>query len=285
MTEGPNTIEPGNHDDGQYTPEFVLETHTIGRVNFASAQNDVGAVRKLTRKNNTQESLDDLTITLTANPPVIREKTWKIDRLAPESEITIRDLSTPLDIGRLAGLNEAEIGELRFVVDSPDGRLAEEHRRLELLARDEWGGVGDMAQILAAFVSPNDAVVAAILKEASVLLERAGKDGSIDGYQTKDPGRAWLLAGAIWSAVTGLGLSYAMPPASFEREGHTLQGARTKLAYFCSGPLAGFYAAVDSHFSQMVEIRLSTNPKRHCKPKNSIQTFSSRPNTIPFCRN
>ena len=28
-------------------------------------------------------------------------------------------------------------------------------------------------------------------------------------------------------------------------EGHTLQGAPTKLAYFCSAPVAGFYAAVD----------------------------------------
>jgi len=29
-------------------------------------------------------------------------------------------------------------------------------------------------------------------------------------------------------------------------EGHTLQGARTKLAYFCSALVAGVYAAVDN---------------------------------------
>jgi hypothetical protein len=29
-------------------------------------------------------------------------------------------------------------------------------------------------------------------------------------------------------------------------EGHTLQGARTKMVYFCSAPMAGSYAAVDS---------------------------------------
>ena len=29
-------------------------------------------------------------------------------------------------------------------------------------------------------------------------------------------------------------------------KGHTLQGAPTKLAYFCSAPVAGFHAAVDS---------------------------------------
>ena len=28
-------------------------------------------------------------------------------------------------------------------------------------------------------------------------------------------------------------------------EGHSIQGARTKMAYFCSAPMEGFYAAVD----------------------------------------
>lgn len=50
--------------------------------------------------------------------------------------------------------------------------------------------------MLAAFVSPNDAVIAAILKDASQLLEAAGHSGSIDGYQSQDPSRVWMLAGA-----------------------------------------------------------------------------------------
>ena len=29
-------------------------------------------------------------------------------------------------------------------------------------------------------------------------------------------------------------------------EGHSIQGARTKMAYFCSAPMEGFYAAVDT---------------------------------------
>ena len=56
------------------------------------------------------------------------------------------------------------------------------------------------------------------------MLEGAGHDSSIDGYQSGDPRRAYLLAGAIWSAVTGLSLTYAEPPASFEREGQKIRG-------------------------------------------------------------
>ena len=99
-----------------------------------------------------------------------------------------------------------------------------EKRRIELLARDEWGGVPDMAQILAAFVSPNDPAVARVLKHAASLLEKAGHEGSMNGYQSCDPRRAYLLAGAIWSAVTGLALTYAEPPASFEKEGQKIRG-------------------------------------------------------------
>ena len=111
----------------------------------------------------------------------------------------------------MAGLDEAEVGELEFRVEAQGLHTTVEKCRIELLARDEWGGVGDMAQILAAFVSPNDPAVAGVLKEAARLLEAAGHDGSLNGYQSGDPRRAYLLAGAIWSAVTGLGLTYAVP--------------------------------------------------------------------------
>ena len=81
-----------------------------------------------------------------------------------------------------------------------------------------------MAQILAAFLSPNDPAVASVLKEAARLLEAAERDSSLNGYQSGDPRRGYMLAGAIWSAATGLGLTYAEPPASFEREGQKIRG-------------------------------------------------------------
>ena len=130
-------------------------------------------------------------ITLRAAPPIIGEKTWTLDRIAPEAEYEVRDISTPLDIGHLAGLDEAEVGELEFRVEADGLETIVEKIRIEMLARDEWGGVSDMAQILAAFVSPNDPAVASVLKEAARLLEAAGHDGSMNGYQSEDPRRAY----------------------------------------------------------------------------------------------
>ncbi|WP_417208483.1 DUF3320 domain-containing protein [Antarctobacter sp.] len=202
---------------------------TADKVNFSSAQNGVSILRKITLRNPTETPLENLSIAIESNPSVIRPKTWTMDRLGPGDERSLTDLETPLNDTLLAGLNEAEFGLLTLTVSTDGTERFREDRRIEMLARDEWGGIGDMAHLLAAYVSPNDAVVAAILKDAGRLLERGGHSGALDGYQSKDPGRAWMLAGAIWSATTALGLTYAYPPASFETRGQKVRNpARIK---------------------------------------------------------
>ena len=204
-------------------PSVSLQIDMAKKVNFASAQNDVPVLKKLSVTNTTEGAFDNIQISLTAQPEVIRPKTWIIDRLPTAGSSELHDLATSLDVQRLAGLNETEIGSLTLTASNHDGQLASETLPLELLARDQWGGLGEMDRLLAAYVSPNDPVVATILKEASLLLERGGHDGSLEGYQSGNPQRAWMIAGSIWSAVTGMGLTYANPPASFEVDGQKIR--------------------------------------------------------------
>ena len=158
MTNGNNNVEPPVREE---EPAAVtLSYEAASRVNFASAQNDVAIIGRLAINNPTPEPLTDVRITLRSAPPIIREKVWTVDRIASESEFALRDISTPLDIERLAGLDEAEIGALEFRVETHGLPTIVEKCRVDLLARDEWGGVCDMGQILAAFVSPNDPAVA-----------------------------------------------------------------------------------------------------------------------------
>lgn len=215
-------IQNKKESEGQL--QAIIRIEYAERINFASAQNDVAVLHSLKIENTSDEPITDIKLTVTSDPPVFTKKEWNVDRIAAASDISLQNLSTPLNIAMLSRQNEAEIGELVVTIENSKGDLLEERCRIELLARDEWGGVDGMAQLLAAFVSPNDPVVAALLKEASRLLEGAGLNGSIDGYQSGDPGRVWLLAGAIWSAATGLGLSYAVPPASFEHQGQKIRG-------------------------------------------------------------
>lgn len=203
--------------------DLEINCLTLPKVNFASSQNGVSIIKALSLKNLSDHIIENLVVTVECTPSIIRTRSWNVDRIVVGNESVVSDLEIPLDTTLLSGLNEAELGSLKLTVHSNGNILIEKNHPIELLARDEWGGLGDMTHLLAAFVSPNDAVIAAILKDASQLLEAAGHSGSIDGYQSQDPSRVWMLAGAIWSAATGLGLTYAVPPASFEQRGQKIR--------------------------------------------------------------
>jgi hypothetical protein len=84
-----------------------------------------------------------------------------------------------------------------------------------------------MAQLLPAFVMPNDHAVASILRNAGDLLAAHGHPSGLDGYQTGDPRRAFMLTAAIYSAVASMSLHYAEPPASFESCGQKIRRPTT----------------------------------------------------------
>lgn len=203
-----------------------LQTDIARRITFASAQNAVPIIRAIRIRNTTEAPLSKLCLTLKAQPRFCREKSWTVDRIGPEGEVSLSDRDLTLDLTFLAGLNEAEHGQLTLVLDG-DGVHEEQTLPVELLARDQWGGLSEMAQILAAFVSPNEATTAKVLKEASRILECGGHQASLEGYQSGDPARTYMIVAAIWSAVTGMGLSYAEPPRSFENAGQKVRSPET----------------------------------------------------------
>lgn len=194
---------------------------------YASFQNAVPVIRSIGVNNPTSANIENCRLELTSNPPFLRSKIWQIDRILAGESIALSDRKIDLDAGYLAGLNEAERGELTLRLSSNDEILAEQHITVRLLARDEWGGVADMAQLLPAFVMPNDPATAAILREAASTLAAHGHSAALDGYQSCTPQRAYMLAAAIYSAVAAQSLLYAEPPASFESRGQKIRRPST----------------------------------------------------------
>ena len=186
---------------------------------YAAWQNSIPLLRSLLISNTSGEIFDDVRIELSSQPPFLRNKTWKVNRILARDKVTIDDRDIDLDVGYLGGLNEAERGQVRFKVTAGEKLVTEHVVDLRLLARQQWGGAGSSPELLAAFVMPNDPAVARILKGAASILERHGKSSSIEGYQSEDPKRVWTLLSAIWSSIASLKITYASPPASFEKTG------------------------------------------------------------------
>ena len=114
-------------------------------------------------------------------------------------------------------------GAITVRVQQGGAVVAEKTAPVELLAYNEWGGAGYMPELLAAFAMPNDPVVDRVLRDASLVLRTAGKPDGIDGYQSGSRQRVWEIASALYSAICNLGINYAVPPASFERDGQKIR--------------------------------------------------------------
>lgn len=205
--------------------EVLLRFAVVAKLNLADFQNDVPALRELSVVNDTAVAIEHLTLTLSSEPPFLKPRTWHLDAVAPGETYHVTDLDVKLDGALLSRLTEAEIATLRFDLrthDDADTVVAQHEQVVELLARNQWGGIGQLPELVAAFVQPNDPAVDRLLKEAAVALQASGKSGAIDGY-THGARRAWELASGIWTAVVQRRLSYSLPPASFEHTGQKVR--------------------------------------------------------------
>lgn len=194
---------------------------------YASYQNAVPVIRSILIENDTSLGFEKCRVELTSTPSFLRPKSWMIDRLVAGDQLPLGDRKVELDAGYLAGLNEAERGDITLRLFVRDEIVDERHLEVRLLARDEWGGVADMAQLLPAFVLPNDPGIARILRKSAERLAAHGHPSGLDGYQSESPQRAYMFAASIYSAVAGLALHYAEPPASFESRGQKVRRPTT----------------------------------------------------------
>jgi len=207
------------------TPVVRLQVSTVAKLNLADFQNAVPALQELAVVNETPSAISELSVHLVSEPALIKSRTWTLESVGGGETYHLSDLDVQLDGTLLSRLTEAEPATLVFELRNrtqPDVALARHEQTVELLARNQWGGIGHLPEMVAAFVQPNDPAVDRVLKSAALALEAAGKSGSIDGY-THGAKRAWELASGIWTAVVQRKLNYALPPASFEHTGQKVR--------------------------------------------------------------
>lgn len=213
---------------GSQTPRLLIEAAQC--FNYAAWQNAVPLLHSVTLDNTNGAELSGLTVELRASPGFARDKRWTLDRVSAGETFPLKDLDLDIDPSYLDGLDEAERGVLTFALIQSGNVLCETCHVLRILARDEWGGMSTMGELLPAFITPNAPAIAGILKESAMLLGQHGHSPSLDGYQSGDPNRAYLLAASLWSAVGGRTLVYANPPRSFEQVGQKIRRIGTVLS-------------------------------------------------------
>ena len=206
------------------TSRATIYAEISTKINFACHQSAFALLRDLRIENNdANEPLDDVLVTVSSNPGFLQPKSWTLDRIAPNGLVEVKNRDIQLDGDFLLSLADSMSGQVMFKVTRREEVLAFEQKSIELLAYNEWGGAGYMPELLAAFSMPNDPAVDHVLREAGLVLRKARKPDAIDGYKSGSRQRVWELASAIYAAVCNLGIGYAVPPASFERDGQKIR--------------------------------------------------------------
>jgi len=198
----------------------------VAKLNLADFQNAVPMLREVSIVNDSKSEINTLELRIESVPPFLKSKLWHIDAVGAGKSYRINELDVQLDGTLLTRLTEAEKATVTFVLihggDSPE-ELARLDWIVELLPRNQWGGLSHLPDMVAAFVQPNEPAVERLLKQAAEVLRNHGKNAALDGYRGGAK-HAWELASSIWSAIAGMGLDYALPPASFEHSGQKIRG-------------------------------------------------------------
>ncbi|MDE6702441.1 MAG: DNA helicase, partial [Muribaculaceae bacterium] len=192
-------------------------------INFSMQQNHVPVIREIILKNDGEEELTDLSISLESDPAFAEPTTLHVGAIAPGSEVRLTTIPVRISATYLSNLTERVEGHIKVTVKSNEEILFSESYEIAVLAFDQWGGIAVLPEMLAAFVTPNQPEIMAIVKRASEILGSWTDSSAMDEYQTRDPNRVKKQMAAIYEAIAERKIAYCSVPASFEEYGQRIR--------------------------------------------------------------
>ena len=186
-------------------PSVSIDVELDSAINYAMQQNGVPIIKLLRVTNLTDEQLDDLTVTITAQPEFFAPNVIMLSPLGPGSSINLGTIDLRPSHDFLANLTEKVIGSITISVKSRDELLTSNDHRIDVLAYDEWPGLNSPPELMAAFVTPNSAAVERVLRDASQILKEWSGSASLSGYlsrRTRSLAPSTRRSGAIRSPTS-----------------------------------------------------------------------------------
>ena len=200
-----------------------VEVSNLPAINFAMQQNRVQFFRSITLKNDGDEAIDNIEVTLAFDPGFALPWSRTIARIEAGGELVVSDLDIQFSTEFFLNITERMIGGYRCKVTKGEELLAETNGQVELLAFDQWAGSMVLPEQLAAFVTPNNPVVPAILKRTSEILQQWKSSPAIEGYKQRDPGRVKLMMGALFAAIKEHSIAYSTLAPSYAELGQRIR--------------------------------------------------------------
>ena len=211
--------------DPAAVPRARLHVEYDRRVNFAMQQNDVPIIKQIRVDNVSGEELTDVIVGVWIDCNLAPVWQREIARITPGATYNLDVVDLSLDASVLIHQTERAIAHLHAEV-TQGSRIIERFKApIEVLAYNEWGGIGSLPEILAAFVMPNHPAIDSLLAKAREHLEKATGQPAFSGYQSRSGGQTRAMIAAIYQAIIDADIGYIAPPSSYETQGQKVRSA------------------------------------------------------------
>ena len=199
-------------------------------INFAMQQNKVSVIHQLSIENMTSEPFRNIQVQITAEPDFGSITPVMVEAIPANDSVCLQSFSLVLSANYFAQLTERMSGSLKIEIRSEAETIFTRTYPIDILAYDQWGGINIFPEMLAAFITPNHAVLTPIIKRAAAILEQWTGTPSLDEYQSRNPDRVRKQMAAIYTALTEQQIIYSTIPASFEEHGQRVRLTDSVLA-------------------------------------------------------
>ena len=199
-------------------------------INFAMQQNKVSVIHQLSIENTTSEPFRNIQVQITAEPDFGSITPVMMEAIPANNSVCLQSFSLVLSANYFAQLTERMSGSLKIEIRSEAETIFTRTYPIDILAYDQWGGINIFPEMLAAFITPNHAVLTPIIKRAAAILEQWTGTPSLDEYQSRNPDRVRKQMAAIYTALTEQQIIYSTIPASFEEHGQRVRLTDSVLA-------------------------------------------------------
>ena len=197
--------------------------HINTYINFAMQQNYVPIIRNIVITNESQESINNLTVKVNFEPAFAKEFTYNIQCIEAGKTVEVSPVPISLSTEFLYSLTEKMVGNIFIDMYEGEEKIYEYCENVELLTYDQWTGLRFMPEFIAAFVTPNHPVINEIVKIGAKYLAQWGKQPLFTGYQTNNPNNVKLQMAAIYAALMESQIVYNNPPAGYEVVGQRVR--------------------------------------------------------------
>ncbi len=205
------------------TSPLTIDISYLHKVNYAIQHNGIPFIHNALLHHEGEKDYTQVLIRLSLHEELCADCELRLERVSAGSYVALPDLQLRLSANYLSQLTESVNTEMRLSIHAGEELLSEWVYPVEILPFDQWAGVGQHPEMLAAFCTPNHPAINRILRRAASILEEWTGDASFDAYQSHSSDRVRKQMAAIFQALGEEEIIYCTSPASYEKTGQRIR--------------------------------------------------------------